>query len=123
MSLTDEERDEALAQIAELERYLERARGDAEWRPIETAPRDGTPILLCSGDRVTAGHWEPERFPSAPEYNGTTGEYLGQFETGEVVDAWWYSEDGGFDGEHPPTHWMPLPTPPSIDAAISKESK
>jgi len=83
-----------------------------EWQPIETAPKDGTPIILFGG-RVTAGHWEAERWPVSAEYHGSTGEYLGQFETGECIEAWWYSEDGGFDSESQPTHWMPLPPPPA----------
>lgn len=82
------------------------------WMPIETAPKDGTPIILCREDRVTAGHWEPEKWPSKPEYHSTTGEYLGQFETGECYPAWWYSEDGGFEDDYPPTHWMHLPAAP-----------
>lgn len=101
-----QERDAALAQV------------QARWQPIRTAPKDGTPIVLARDERVTCGHWEPERCPTAAEHHSTTGEYLGQFETGEVIEAWWYSEDGGFDEEHSPTHWMPLPPPP-IDAAIA----
>ena len=84
----------------------------AEWQPIETAPKDGTVIILARGCRVTVGHWEPERWPIGAEYHSSTGEYLGTFETGECIDAWWYSEDGGFDDENLPTHWMPLPPPP-----------
>jgi hypothetical protein len=83
------------------------------WQPIETAPKDGTVVLLCRDKRVTAGHWEPERWPTAAEHHSTTGEYLGQFETGECVEAWWYSEDGGFCNKSPPTHWMPFPPAPT----------
>ena len=41
----------------------------AEWQPIETAPKDGTVIILARGCRVTAGHWEPERWPIGAEYH------------------------------------------------------
>lgn len=85
------------------------------WQPIGTAPKDGTVIILFGNGRVTAGHWEPEKWPVAAEYCGKTGEYLGQYETGECIPAWWYSEDGGFADDSPPTHWMPLPTPPRDD--------
>jgi hypothetical protein len=85
------------------------------WRPIATAPKDGTAVLLAQGERVTAGHWEPERWPTGAEYHGSTGEYIGEFETGACIDAWWYSEDGGFSEDEPPTHWMPLPPAPQGD--------
>ncbi|MCU0943587.1 MAG: hypothetical protein MUE35_13690, partial [Hydrogenophaga sp.] len=83
------------------------------WRPIEEAPRDGTTVLLAAPGRVTAGDWHAEQWPTASEYHGSTGEYLGQYETGECVPAGWYSWDGGFTDENPPTHWQPLPPPPS----------
>ena len=82
------------------------------WQPIETAPKDGTTILLTAPGRVTVGEWHPEQWPTASEYHGTTGEYLGQYETGECKPASWISWDGGFFDEDPPTHWMPLPEPP-----------
>lgn len=67
---------------------LARAGVEAQWRPIETAPKDGTRIL-CPGGIL---HW------SDP--------------------AGWSLEAGWFDGYHrySPTLWMPLPAPPSGDA-------
>jgi hypothetical protein len=67
----------------------------SEWQPIETAPRDGTQLLLGIAAIDGAG--------------------------GCVFDGWW--EGGGWtNGEldyedglmHYPhvTHWMPLPSPP-----------
>lgn len=58
-----------------------------DWQPIETAPQDGRRVLLW------AKQWE------APN--------TGQF----------YGEHWKIDGQlgpfaYPPTHWMPLPTPP-----------
>lgn len=83
-----------------------------EWQPIETAPLDGTPLLLfCPG----MNSWN--RLEAMPDI---------------VVGAWtyshseaqaWYSDYGDVDyyesagayfmhvGLHP-THWMPLPQPP-----------
>ncbi len=63
----------------------------SEWQPIETAPRDGGPILAWGPCWIDVeiiswaiGHdvWQ----------EGPGGDY---------VDAGWE-----------PTHWMPLPTPP-----------
>jgi hypothetical protein len=90
---------------------------EASWQPIETAPKDGTVVYLCRGKRVTAGNWESVISTSA-EYH-SNGTYLGQYEDG---DSWegWISWDGGFTEEEPPTHWMPIPKPPAIDAMGEK---
>jgi hypothetical protein len=62
------------------------------WRTIETAPKDGTPVLAYYADRPwrwAIVHWVPQYFDG----------------------AWW----GAQDDEGPlfaPTHWMPLPEAP-----------
>lgn len=57
-----------------------------EWQPIETAPRDGTSVLLLGrSGRHADGVIEP---------NGN-GEWVWPYVMAE------------------PTHWMPLPAPPS----------
>ena len=83
-----------------------------EWQPIETAPKDGTHVLLSYSGRVTYGYWlhlEVGKLVGdcggvcrCPEYD----------EPDEPPAPFWYSEDGGFTEEHPPTHWMPPPEPP-----------
>ena len=59
------------------------------WQPIETAPKDGTKILITVGDNlVGVGYWD----------NDTSGLW-----------ALWLSSIERMR----PTHWMPLPAPPT----------
>lgn len=64
-----------------------------EWQPIETAPKDGTPIWLYTASGQCEGYWN-------------YGEW--------VQDAIYctYDGTGGPAFECSPTHWMPLPPPP-----------
>lgn len=81
----------------------------SEWQPIETVPRDGTEVILAKGDRVSSGAfivWKQ----SDSEFS-STGVYLGEveYDSGESFGTW----DGGFCDDDQPTHWMPLPAPPT----------
>ena len=72
----------------------------SEWQPIETAPRDGTEVLLWGGD------WESEI--SRPYPN--CGVLVGYSKSGMI-----FTVAGGSHYEvwiNCPTHWMPLPDPP-----------
>lgn len=80
------------------------------WQTIDSAPRDGTEIILRKGSRVTAGAWI-EWSEHQSHYHGTTGEYLGQDEIDSGGN--WQSWDGGFCDDDEPTHWQPLPSPPT----------
>ena len=79
---------------------------DCEWESIETAPMDGTWILLAGGICSGEEDDEPERVVS------------GQFShrlNGETTRGRWMFAcyDGGYYGEYDdPTHWMPLPKSP-----------
>lgn len=66
------------------------------WRPIETAPRDGTEVLVCR----TYAHNRPEYAVAA--WNGEEWRDMG--------DIGWAGMHG--DEGNQPTHWMPLPPPP-----------
>lgn len=75
-----------------------------QWQDISTAPKDGTDILLGS---------PPQEFNGEPTTRRTT---VGQWVTAQDGDddySGWASWDGGFTEENPPTHWMPLPEPPT----------
>ncbi len=86
----------------------------ADWQPISTAPRDGTEMLLYAHHegyeaRLTYGYW---LVLEHGKYLGDCGGECRCPEFGEPPEPFWYSEDGSFTTEHPPTHWMPLPEPP-----------
>jgi hypothetical protein len=70
------------------------------WRPIETAPKDGTAVILCGRyNDVSIAAWHG--------------------------NGWWIEADGrraiesqsdfgtGYMTFDLPTHWMPVPTPPA----------
>jgi hypothetical protein len=84
-----------------------------EWRPIETAPKDGTEVLVfvdcatvpiirlafwCDGE-----FWQDHGYSSQEEETG-----------------WWSYENSvsqeKLDGAVEPTHWMPAPKRPREEA-------
>lgn len=73
-----------------------------DWQPIETAPKDGT---LLEGLR---------RHPNGTSFLGRVRWYV---EPDPPPLAFWRwvgtGEDMGWSLENPPTHWMPIPAPPS----------
>lgn len=78
----------------------------AEWKPIETAPRDGTPILATDGKlrcivrAANAWVWAASKSGSGqmvfdrPPHEGNAVSGGDEIGLGEL------------------THWMPLPEPP-----------
>lgn len=70
------------------------------WCPIADAPRDGTNILLTDGKWIDIARWSDKcqhgRFEESPGW--------------QIFDC----EDGWYSVSFEnPTHWMPLPDPPS----------
>ncbi len=77
---------------------------DAEargWQPIDTAPKDGTAVLVYpgtwSGRSASIAKWESNKYAKTPRPYWSRDDDLGRVT---------------FSREHPPTHWMPLPLPP-----------
>lgn len=74
----DAEIERLRARVAELD--------DGGWRPIETAPEDGTSVLIWDGRRVSQSE-----YITSHHFSGWMTCYMGRPE---------------------PTHWRPLPAPP-----------
>ena len=78
-----------------------------QWQPIETAPKDGTAVIIFTPADGAA--------VPVPE-DGQVG--FGWFDDGcddlgnEVDEATWQWFDQHEQGPCHPTHWMPLPEPP-----------
>ena len=105
---TEEEKAAALKWLEDMrDAALEAAREDG-WQPIETAPKDGTRVLLW---------FEWHDLP-----------VVGDFRHGR----WWSVHSLGGNLAHPngmdweevvrPTYWRPLPAPPAVNQA-REESK
>ena len=98
------------------------------WQPIETAPKDGTPVLVTVMDNLQL--WGYEWLQSVFGQNVTIAAWLGTpgdaMEVGWVTVATALALISGARGNLRnfsvrPTHWMPLPEPPATSAAASPE--
>jgi hypothetical protein len=78
--------------------------GDAPgWRDIATAPRDGTDCVLWDGRRARFGSWRVD-------------EGFASKEPMWLDDSYDDFSCGFASVPITPTHWMPLPPPPSADS-------
>lgn len=75
------------------------------WQPIESAPKDGTPVDMWVIRKHEHGGQDERRRP-----NVTWGKICNTL-TGDVYNGWQGLED--LYAEIIPTHWMPSPQPPS----------
>jgi hypothetical protein len=80
-------REEAVA------RWNTRTPSPATWQPIETAPKDGTIILICG--------FSPDYFVADAKWDGGWGLFSPE-------------NDGYTEPCFAASHWMPLPLPPVV---------
>lgn len=74
----------------------------SKWKPIETAPQDGTRILVWStiyGGKVVVARYDDDRFSRKPRPYWR-------------IDAAYAINDSR---RNQPTHWMELPKPPGSE--------
>ena len=79
------------------------------WQPIETAPKDGTSVLLVVGKRVEIGHYVDSE---TIDYGVKVRETKCWALDGRFISI--------FGGLPEPTHWMPLPEVPSDVGATER---
>lgn len=77
----------------------------SEWQPIETAPKDGTLVLLTIGTHTGVGRWA---VISRRDTLNDTDDDVAVF---DYEFGWRSPNDKRINGKQP-THWMPLPQPP-----------
>lgn len=78
------------------------------WRPIETAPKDGTRILGSNVKGVSIMQWV-DADPPTPDNPGLDAGWL-SIDDGGAIPA---CPGFGTPEEMQPAHWMPIPTPPT----------
>jgi hypothetical protein len=71
------------------------------WQPIETAPKDGTYVLVYpatwGGMSCSVAQWAEDKYAKTPRPFWTRLDDLGKVTISR---------------QKPPTHWQPLPQPP-----------
>ena len=82
------------------------------WQPIETAPKDGTLILVAAaaGEMSLAAWSNRTRGPGISGFKQGPG-FVAWADGNEVPDEGW-DEGYGFSLELSPVYWMTLPPPP-----------
>jgi hypothetical protein len=103
---------EAEALLAETRK---KALEEGGWQDIETAPRDGTPVIIAVPTKdqddfhVGEAYFDPEHYDNGDWW--WAGTSYGEYHAGPVSEINW----------HAPTHWQPLPKAPS--RLLNKEDR
>jgi hypothetical protein len=86
----------------ELEQHADSGSDDstcsASWVLIETAPKDGTQILITDGEQIEVGHWGTVLCTISTRCGWIYG-------PGDIYSS--------YDEMETPTHWTPLPSLPN----------
>lgn len=105
----DEEWEAFLRDIEAREKEIRREEGAQTWRPIETAPDDGTSILaLVRGAERPVVAWY-EKFPRELNYAPRLQWRFLDAEEFESDEAW---EENWRESRYEPDFWLPIPDLP-----------
>lgn len=89
------------------------------WQPIETAPKDGSKVLLFwygnNTKFISVAVWRGDKAPDYPWRSAETGSAIGGFGQCHLEEKERTWEQGA-------THWMPLPAPPLPDNAVAQRA-
>jgi hypothetical protein len=85
------------------------SRAERQWRPIETAPREGTEVMLWLGDRVVVGAWKCE-LASYHRVGWQDGAMTWKSKSVRREEGWHHGLV-----VVTPTHWMPRPAGPEVE--------
>ena len=84
---------------------------EAQWQPIETAPRDGTHILIAFGeDGVCSATY------SADDADAWPWKFVDQQGVGRPIF------NGARDDKYGPTDWQPLPASPTTHSSLTADA-
>jgi hypothetical protein len=95
------------------------------WEDISTAPKDGTPIIGWCVHSANEYHLKDgylTTYGAHVEGLGHVGDGAHVLEWGGECDGdgdgyipdWWFRVGSDFEEAANPTHWMPIPPPPSV---------
>lgn len=72
----------------------------SEWQPIDTAPKDGSLILTWGPHHVGVARWlDYAREPYLPDPSYRWAGWIDNYDGEDIPE---------------PTHWLPLPAPPTM---------
>jgi hypothetical protein len=83
------------------------------WRPISTAPKDGTEIIAVFSDDYGYQDKPTVYGPWTVSFDGRRQKWVSSWDGYRVISS---QTDFGTDYHDPdidPTHWMPMPPPPA----------
>jgi hypothetical protein len=83
---------------------------DMKWQPIETAPKDGTEVLVWCDEGLDIASWSNEE-PDGPD---SMGHDAGWWGTRQPMDPGRHTGNPEYyrDAENQPWAWMPAPAAP-----------